>query len=804
MTPAGDCRAELSRPGWRHAFRPDASWGATLAAATALFTAGLSSQPLPASAAKGQGAFTASGRLSTARADHTASLLENGKLLVAGGRSTAVEPRPGEPVSATAAAELYDAALGTWTPTGSMAAARTGHTASVLGAPACTGLPRPVWCGKVLVVGGRTPDGRSTASAELYDPESGSWRTVGALATARTGHSATVLQDGRVLVAGGRVAGGDPAVEGESSTGSTELYDPASESWSPTGSLGDTRYGHTATPLADGTVLAAGGRKTVFNTVLAEARDEPTAAAELYAPSAGGWSSASPLAVERTDHTASLLQGGKVLVAGGLDDDLNLRRSAEVYDPGAGQWTAAASMGVGHSEHTATVLADGRLLVVGGGYGGGARGRGVTVSLAEVYSPEANTWTYTGPLRLARRQHTATLLSGPGCAPNCGKVLVVGGALNDPANNVATPALASTELYDPAADTVPAPVTNLTARAISASKVTLTFSAPGSIAGAPPPARDYIVKQSRKPIVDERTFARARTLCRGVCDFSPAEVGEKLTLNVVGLAPRATYHYALKPRDQAGDLGPLSNAARATTPSGVPGRVRNLRARPVSSRAIVLSFAAAGLNRGDPPPAGAYVVKQSRKPIAGRRGFARARSLCGGVCRFTPAKVGERITLRVTDLRPRTSYHYAVRVRDADGKLGPTSMVRARTRRDAAAPAAVRALTVKALSATKLRLSFRAPGSDGARPPPADRYVIKQSRSPITTARAFARARSLCRRVCRFSPRRVGDLLRLTVTGLLPGTRYHFSVRAGDAAGNLGPRSESRSARTGRSRTAGG
>ncbi len=652
--------------------------GAALAAG--LFTGGLAVQPQPASAAKDRGAWSPTARLATGRADHTASLLQNGKVLVAGGRTTVIEPGATQPVSATASAELYDPALGAWSPTGAMADARTGHTASVLDGPACAGPAPPGWCGKVLVAGGRGPDGKPSRSAELYDSTTGSWRRVNQLATARTGHTATVLPDGRVLVAGGVAEGAG----GEESTRSAELYDPAAETWTATASLGVGRYGHTAT-VTDGRVLAAGGFETLFNEVLEEVRDEPTASAELYDPAGDRWAPTGSLAVARAHHNATLLAGGRVLVTGGVDDDRNLRRSTELYDPRSGRWSAAAPMGVGHSEHSSSLLADGRVLVAGGGKGPPEDATMVEAetetALAEVYEPSANRWSYAGPLRLARRQHTATVLGGAGCASSCGKVLVVGGALG-PYNNPSTPALSSSELYDPTADTAPASVRNLAGRPTSGSQVKLTFAAPGSIDGAPPAAREYLVKQSRRPIVDERSFARARALCGGSCRFSPSNVDDQLTLNVRGLTPRTTYYYALKARDEAGDLGALSNGARVTTTSVRPGPIADLRATPVSATAIVLSFAAAGLNRKGPPPAREYVVKQSREPISGERAFRRARSLCGGVCRgFSPARVRARLRLRITDLRPGTTYHYAVRARNGAGKLGPTSTVRARTRR---------------------------------------------------------------------------------------------------------------------------
>ena len=155
--------------------------------------------------------FEDTGNLVTARFFHTATLLPNGKVLVAGGLHDG---------STLASAELYDPASGTWTATGSLATARDHHTATLL--------PN----GKVLVAGGF--DGSvALASAELYDPASGTWTATGSLATARYGHTATLLPNGKVLVAGGLTDSGSLA--------SAELYDPASGTWTATGSLATAR-----------------------------------------------------------------------------------------------------------------------------------------------------------------------------------------------------------------------------------------------------------------------------------------------------------------------------------------------------------------------------------------------------------------------------------------------------------------------------------------------------------------------------------------------------------------------------------
>src|SRR4029077_15786213 len=220
----------------------------------------------------------------------------------------------------------------------------------------------------------------------------------------------------------------EPTIEQLASIPSLPAVD-APFTFNNTGSLITARFIHTATLLNNGKVLVAGGTPD-FNT--------PLRSAELYDSASGTWTATGSLNTARFFHTATLLPNGKVLVAGGPPDGLNGLKSAELYDPASGMWTATGDLNTARSAHTATLLPNGKVLVAGGqGTGGGF------LTSAELYDPASGTWTTTGSLTNARQFHTATLL------PN-GKVLVAGGYNNIFPN---PGALDSAELYDPASGT---------------------------------------------------------------------------------------------------------------------------------------------------------------------------------------------------------------------------------------------------------------------------------------------------------------------------------------------------------------
>jgi len=232
------------------------------------------------------GMFVPTGGMSSARSNHTATLLSNGKVLIAGGYNCCT-------ATTLASAELYDPAAGTFTPTGSMNIGRNNHTATLLNN------------GKVLVAGGSDNNGLIQAGAELYDPATGTFTATGSMSTVRSNHTATLLNNGKVLVAGGITLAGTLA--------STELYDPATGTFTATGSMSTFRSNHTATLLNNGKVLIAGGENCCnFGVLTSE---------ELYDSSTGTFSSTGSLQPftnsSRILHTATLLNNGKVLVAGG-------------------------------------------------------------------------------------------------------------------------------------------------------------------------------------------------------------------------------------------------------------------------------------------------------------------------------------------------------------------------------------------------------------------------------------------------------------------------------------------------------
>jgi Glucodextranase, domain B/IPT/TIG domain/Bacterial Ig-like domain (group 2)/Kelch motif/Galactose oxidase, central domain len=353
---------------------------------------------LPVNAQTNLGTWAATGSLNTGRGGHTATLLNNGLVLVVGGSDS--------DGNALASAELYNPATGMFAATGNLNALRLWHSAAAL--------PN----GMVLVVGGYYVDGGNAVpvtSAELYDPVAGTFTNTGSLvAPARFLSTATLLASGKVLIAGGSDLNGN-------SLSSAELYDPASGTFTFTGSMNSQRQFHAATLLNNSKVLVTGGFDSSGNGL---------SSAELYDPMSGTFTTISAMNVTRFTHTSTLLNSGQVLIAGGYDLNFATLTSAELYDPVAGTFTLTGSLREGRGSPTVTLLNNGQALFVGG------TDQGVNVAGAELYDPTAGTFAATANPATARYIQTATLL-------NNGTVLVAAGV------TATGSTLSSAEIYTP-------------------------------------------------------------------------------------------------------------------------------------------------------------------------------------------------------------------------------------------------------------------------------------------------------------------------------------------------------------------
>lgn len=335
-------------------------------------------------------AFSLTGNPVSARLFHTATLLPNGKVLVAGGAHAV-----GYCFSGIASAELYDPVSAGFSSTGAMTIERYAQTSTLL----------PT--GEVLIIGGFStqptdcldiiPPALNTA--ELYNASQGSFAPTGNMAETRGGHTATLLTNGKVLIAGGTDKGGGlPPFYFGNGSATAELYDPASGQFSPTGNMTAPRVGQTATLLANGKVLIAGGWTTTSS---------PIDSAELYDPTTGTFSLTGSMTSVRAGHTATLLPDGTVLIVGGYASSAS--NTAELYDPATGSFLPIADMAVARESHTATLLPNGTVLVVGGG-----------TQVAEAYIIPNGYFSPVGVTQSLSSGNSATLLQN-------GSVIVIGG-----------------------------------------------------------------------------------------------------------------------------------------------------------------------------------------------------------------------------------------------------------------------------------------------------------------------------------------------------------------------------------------
>jgi len=343
--------------------------------------------------------FQITGPMGTARLLHTATLLANGSVLIAGGTDRTVV------LSST---EIFDPASGLFTLSGEMHTAREWHTATLLNN------------GNVLITGGGDFASPSFSTAELYTPGTGAFTATGSMVIARSAHTATLLPSGKVLVTGGWDVTGNVLLN------TAELFDPTTGTFKlTTGTMGYARAHHNATLLGNGKVLITGDQVQ----------------AELYDPLTQTFVAAGSTCIPSQEGTATALSESSVLLIEFFPGFSHGHANgvAQLYDSNMGTFaftTGDFSTAAARSRHSATLRNDGKVLVAGGGLVSLLQeGQNpVVTASAELFDPMSGTFIPTDELLLAREWHTATLL-------NDGDVLITGG--QDASGN----ALAAAELY---------------------------------------------------------------------------------------------------------------------------------------------------------------------------------------------------------------------------------------------------------------------------------------------------------------------------------------------------------------------
>ncbi len=367
---------------------------------------------LPAYAGSELGVFKPAGVLKHARTLHTATRLVDGRVLVVGGRGV-------DGTQDLDSVEIYEPKRNRWVAGPNLATGRSGHTATLL------------LDGRVLVTGGTTDEASgegnrfvACSTAELFDPKTNQWKSAASMSQARNWHTATLVNEGRVLVVGG-------AREQKSHLATTEMYDPTQNNWMAAQPLAQSRCLHQAVKLSDGSVLVVGGRSNQMPPDVdgpdagmaqrphgggkgATGFGSPIASAERWSTD-GGWSMLSEPIDPRQRHSLVALPHGRAMVVGGATRT-GLTNLAELWTPDAGAWlTPEHSLSMGLASHSATALDDGDVLVVGG-----EPPNSVDTPRAQRFEAAAQRWCLAGELLSSRKQHTATLLEN-------GTILVVGG-----------------------------------------------------------------------------------------------------------------------------------------------------------------------------------------------------------------------------------------------------------------------------------------------------------------------------------------------------------------------------------------
>jgi hypothetical protein len=335
----------------------------------------------PVSAAGGPGTWALSKNLLQARGFAPAVTLGDGSVITAGGT---------DGINYTATAERWTSAGG-WVAAGSIGAAVDGQVAALLPG------------GKALFAGGAGSPSYY-GFGDLFDGTTGHWTQTPAMTHNHAFGAGAQLTNGNLLVIGGMDGGAGVT------TSAVDIYSASGNSWSAGASLpGSGRYALTATEMADGRILVAGGNDGTFGA------NGAMSAAAIYT-SGSGWTSIEAMKAARFDHGAVKLKDGRILVAGGSNGSGAALSSTEIYDPATGHWTLTGSMKTARYGMTMTLLASGWVLVTGG-YSSGTN---TALRSAEIYDPATQAWSSTGSMLLGRRFHAATTLAD-------GSVLVTGG-----------------------------------------------------------------------------------------------------------------------------------------------------------------------------------------------------------------------------------------------------------------------------------------------------------------------------------------------------------------------------------------
>jgi N-acetylneuraminic acid mutarotase len=290
---------------------------------------------------------------------HSATLVGNKVVVVGGATSSGLNNKTW----------IYDTTLQTWSAGRDALTRHIAHSAIALGA------------GKLLVLGGDCTLGSAVActsgSVEEYDVSANTWTAKAPMPTPLQSMSATLLQDGRILLAGGS--------DNFSSTNLVQIYDPVSNTWAArTNSMNESRYYHSATLLQDGRVLVSGGNSVSRNTGNGNVV-VPSKTAEIFDPRTNVWAFVASMSVERVLHSASVLSDGRVIAAGGAGKggtSANATDTVEIYDPLTNTWALACSLRNLRYGHTTTMLADGARFLVSGGLNPSA-----SLRSAEIFTP---------------------------------------------------------------------------------------------------------------------------------------------------------------------------------------------------------------------------------------------------------------------------------------------------------------------------------------------------------------------------------------------------------------------------------